>query len=209
MHNPLIYATKVIGQQQLPLVNLCQSKNETKRINQGLLGMFSRQIEKLKESFEEKLENTFEIYKDAIREHAYQSAMNNLEDDYVPVDEFIAEQDKVEVCNAIMHCSNSDIQVLKCLSNWLCMVYLLTSSQIFFFGLSIKLHISVLLPVKTLKRKVSELEGLTSSIRGLCAVPTVDQSCQTHPYKSTEAAGWYIIHKDVSALSFLRKCPLV
>lgn len=95
--------------------------------------MCSRQIEELKESFEEKLENTFEIYKDAIRQHAYQSAMNNLEDDYVPFDEFIAEQDKVEVCNAIMHCSNSDIQSLKCLSNWLSMVYPLTSSQIFFF----------------------------------------------------------------------------
>lgn len=37
------------------------------------------------------------MYKDAIKEHAYQSAMNNLEDDYVPLDEFIAEQEKVEV----------------------------------------------------------------------------------------------------------------
>ncbi|KAM3593679.1 uncharacterized protein V6R79_019026 [Siganus canaliculatus] len=57
----------------------------------------SRQIEELKESYQEKLENTFEMYKDAIREHAYQSAMNNLEDDYVPLDEFISEQQKVEV----------------------------------------------------------------------------------------------------------------
>lgn len=38
------------------------------------------------------------MYKDAIKEHAYQSAMNNLEDDYVPIDEFIAEEEKVEVC---------------------------------------------------------------------------------------------------------------
>lgn len=56
----------------------------------------SREIEELKESYQEKLENTFEMYKDAIKEHAYQSAMRNLEDDYVPLDEFTAEQEKVE-----------------------------------------------------------------------------------------------------------------
>ncbi|XP_060950304.1 kinesin-like protein KIF20A [Limanda limanda] len=56
----------------------------------------SRQIDELKESYQEKLENTFEMYKDAIKEHAYQSAMNNLQDDYVPLDEFIAEEEKVE-----------------------------------------------------------------------------------------------------------------
>ncbi|CAJ1081769.1 kinesin-like protein KIF20A isoform X1 [Xyrichtys novacula] len=56
----------------------------------------SQQIEELKESYQEKLENTFEMYKDAIKEHAYQSAMNNLEDDYVPLDEFLREQEKVE-----------------------------------------------------------------------------------------------------------------
>lgn len=66
-------------------------------INDILLSLFSRQIEELKESYQEKMENTFEMYKDAIKEHAYQSAMNNLEDDYVPLDEFIAEQEKVEV----------------------------------------------------------------------------------------------------------------
>ncbi|KAK1885193.1 Kinesin-like protein KIF20A [Dissostichus eleginoides] len=134
--------TKLLAERKRNLVQEMEIRNEMgnamlQQLMESLLGMFSRQIEELKESYGEKLENTFEIYKDAIREHAYQSAMNNLEDDYVPLDEFIAEQDKV----------------------------------------------------KTLKRKVSELEGLTSSIRGLCAVPTVDQSCQTHPYKSTEAAG--------------------
>ncbi|XP_024135423.1 kinesin-like protein KIF20A isoform X2 [Oryzias melastigma] len=55
-----------------------------------------RQLEELKESYEEKLEDTFEVYKEAIKEHAYQCAMNNLEDDYVPLDEFTAEQEKVE-----------------------------------------------------------------------------------------------------------------
>lgn len=55
------------------------------------------------------------MYKDAIKEHAYQCAMNNLEDDYVPLDEFIAEQGKVEVfyllggqCQwNIMYCFNA------------------------------------------------------------------------------------------------------
>ncbi|TDG97088.1 hypothetical protein EPR50_G00222430 [Perca flavescens] len=94
----------------------------------------TRQVEELKESYQVKLENTFEMYKDAFKEHAYQSAMNNLEDDYVPLDEFIAEQEKVEA----------------------------------------------------LKRKVSELETLTSSVKGsICSRPTVDQLCQT---KATEAA---------------------
>uniref|UniRef100_A0A3B3ZIZ3 Kinesin-like protein n=1 Tax=Periophthalmus magnuspinnatus TaxID=409849 RepID=A0A3B3ZIZ3_9GOBI len=56
----------------------------------------SREMEELKESYQEKLENTFEMYKEAIKEHAYQSAMRNLEDDYVSLDEFTAEQEKVE-----------------------------------------------------------------------------------------------------------------
>ncbi|XP_057680655.1 kinesin-like protein KIF20A isoform X2 [Corythoichthys intestinalis] len=58
--------------------------------------LHSQQIEELKESYQEKMENTFEMYKDAIKEHAYKSAMSNLEDDYVPLDKFIAEQEKVE-----------------------------------------------------------------------------------------------------------------
>nr|XP_020477570.1 kinesin-like protein KIF20A isoform X2 [Monopterus albus] len=56
-----------------------------------------REVEELKEGYQEKLENTFEMYKEAIKAHAYQSAMNSLEDNYVHVDEFIAEQEKVEV----------------------------------------------------------------------------------------------------------------
>uniref|UniRef100_UPI003AAF75E7 kinesin-like protein KIF20A n=1 Tax=Centroberyx gerrardi TaxID=166262 RepID=UPI003AAF75E7 len=56
----------------------------------------SRQMAELKESYQEKLENTFEMYKDAIKEHAYQCAMNRVEDNYVPLDEFIAEQEKAE-----------------------------------------------------------------------------------------------------------------
>ncbi|XP_039982649.1 kinesin-like protein KIF20A [Xiphias gladius] len=111
----------------------------------------SRQIEELKESYQEKLENTFEMYKDAIKEHAYQSAMNNLEDDYVPLDEFIAEQEKVEV----------------------------------------------------LRRRVSELETLTSSARGASAAPSVDRSCQTQPSKAPEAAG-----DDRHARLYREKCAV-
>ncbi|XP_015230453.1 PREDICTED: kinesin-like protein KIF20A [Cyprinodon variegatus] len=55
-----------------------------------------RQIEELKESYAEKLEDTFEMFKDAIKEHAYQCAMNDLEDNYVPLDEFTEEQEKAE-----------------------------------------------------------------------------------------------------------------
>ncbi|XP_028289330.1 kinesin-like protein KIF20A [Parambassis ranga] len=55
-----------------------------------------RQMEELKESYQDKLENTFEMYKDVIKEYAYQRAMNDLEEDYVPMEEFVAEQEKVE-----------------------------------------------------------------------------------------------------------------
>ncbi|XP_069007202.1 kinesin-like protein KIF20A [Embiotoca jacksoni] len=71
----------------------------------------TRQIEELKESYQEKLENTFEMYKDAIKEHAYQSAMNNLEDDYVPLDEFITEQEKVDALRRKVSQLSSDREV--------------------------------------------------------------------------------------------------
>ncbi|KAL0961667.1 hypothetical protein UPYG_G00353000 [Umbra pygmaea] len=56
----------------------------------------NRQVAKLKDSYQEKLENTFDIYKDALKDHAYQRALERVEDNYVPLDEFIAEQEKVE-----------------------------------------------------------------------------------------------------------------
>lgn len=52
----------------------------------------------MKESYEEKLESKFEMYKEAIKKHAYMCAMEQIEEHYVPVEEFIAEQAKVEVC---------------------------------------------------------------------------------------------------------------
>lgn len=68
-------------------------------------------MEELKESYQERLENTFDMYKDAIKEHAYQCAMNRVEDDYVPVEEFIAEQENAEVqYNRMSHVSDSQIK---------------------------------------------------------------------------------------------------
>uniref|UniRef100_A0A6J0V706 Kinesin-like protein n=1 Tax=Pogona vitticeps TaxID=103695 RepID=A0A6J0V706_9SAUR len=57
---------------------------------------WSKRLEDLKESYEEKLESKFEIYKEAIKKHAYMCAMEQIEEHYVPVEEFIAEQAKVE-----------------------------------------------------------------------------------------------------------------
>ncbi|KFP06148.1 Kinesin-like KIF20A, partial [Calypte anna] len=53
-------------------------------------------LEDLKDSYEEKLESKFEMYKEAIKKHAYMCAMEQIEDHYVPVEEFLAEQEKVE-----------------------------------------------------------------------------------------------------------------
>lgn len=58
---------------------------------------FSRQIADLKESYEEKMDSTFEMYKEALKEHAYQCALERLNDDYVPVDAYTEEQDRVKV----------------------------------------------------------------------------------------------------------------
>ena len=51
----------------------------------------------LKESYDDKLENTFEMYKEAFKEHAYQCAMARIGENFVPINEFIAEEEKVEV----------------------------------------------------------------------------------------------------------------
>ncbi|XP_029313714.1 kinesin-like protein KIF20A [Cottoperca gobio] len=141
--------------------NLVQEMEVRKEMGDAMLQQLmeseelrTQQIDQLKESFQEKLENTFEIYKDAIKEHAYQSAMNNLEDDYVPLDEFIAEQEKVEA----------------------------------------------------LKRKVSALESSTSTTVGVCAVPTVVQSCQTRASKATEATEATEDHR--SKWLYKEKCAL-
>ncbi|NXY12740.1 KI20A protein, partial [Atrichornis clamosus] len=53
-------------------------------------------LEDMKDSYEEKLESKFEMYKEAIKKHAYLCAMEQIEDHYVPIEEFLAEQEKVE-----------------------------------------------------------------------------------------------------------------
>ncbi|NXV82419.1 KI20A protein, partial [Atlantisia rogersi] len=53
-------------------------------------------LEDMKDSYEEKLESKFEMYKEAIKKHAYMCAMEQIEDHYVPMEEFLAEQEKVE-----------------------------------------------------------------------------------------------------------------
>ncbi|POI28343.1 hypothetical protein CIB84_007907, partial [Bambusicola thoracicus] len=57
----------------------------------------NNRLEDMKDSYEEKLESKFELYKEAIKKHAYMCAMEQIEDHYVPIEEFIAEQEKVEV----------------------------------------------------------------------------------------------------------------
>uniref|UniRef100_A0A7M4FFJ6 Kinesin-like protein n=1 Tax=Crocodylus porosus TaxID=8502 RepID=A0A7M4FFJ6_CROPO len=57
---------------------------------------WSKRLEDVKESYEDKLESKFEMYKEAIKKHAYMCAMEQIEDHYVPIEEFIAEQEKVE-----------------------------------------------------------------------------------------------------------------
>ncbi|KAF4803213.1 Kinesin-like protein KIF20A [Turdus rufiventris] len=61
-----------------------------------LKGFHINRLEDLKDSYEEKLESKFEMYKEAIKKHAYMCAMEQIEDHYVPIEEFLAEQEKVE-----------------------------------------------------------------------------------------------------------------
>nr|XP_055073052.1 kinesin-like protein KIF20A isoform X1 [Misgurnus anguillicaudatus] len=58
--------------------------------------LHSRQVMDLKESYEEKMESTFDMYKEALKEHAYQCALERLEEDYVPIEEFNEEQERVK-----------------------------------------------------------------------------------------------------------------
>lgn len=58
--------------------------------------VLSRQMEDLKESYEEKMDSTFEMYKEALKEHAYQCALERLEEDYIPIEEYSEEQERVK-----------------------------------------------------------------------------------------------------------------
>ncbi|KAK2914216.1 hypothetical protein QQF64_029816 [Cirrhinus molitorella] len=58
--------------------------------------LHSRQMVDLKESYEEKMDSTFEMYKEALKDHAYQCAMERLEEDYIPIEEYNEEQERVK-----------------------------------------------------------------------------------------------------------------
>ncbi|RLW13095.1 hypothetical protein DV515_00000270 [Chloebia gouldiae] len=62
----------------------------------GCICIHVNRLEDMKDSYEEKLESKFEMYKEAIKKHAYMCAMEQIEDHYVPIEEFLAEQEKVE-----------------------------------------------------------------------------------------------------------------
>ncbi|NXE63511.1 KI20A protein, partial [Calcarius ornatus] len=63
---------------------------------QPTLRLKGNRLEDMKDSYEEKLESKFEMYKEAIKKHAYMCAMEQIEEHYVPIEEFLAEQEKVE-----------------------------------------------------------------------------------------------------------------
>ncbi|GAB0182389.1 kinesin-like protein KIF20A [Grus japonensis] len=66
-----------------------------------LKGFHINRLEDMKDSYEEKLESKFEMYKEAIKKHAYMCAMEQIEDHYVPIEEFLAEQEKVELIKSL------------------------------------------------------------------------------------------------------------
>ncbi|XP_066480508.1 kinesin-like protein KIF20A [Tiliqua scincoides] len=57
---------------------------------------WSKRLEDMKESYEDKVESKFEMYKEAIKKHAYMCAMEQIEEHYVSIEEFMAEQAKLE-----------------------------------------------------------------------------------------------------------------
>ncbi|XP_047424378.1 kinesin-like protein KIF20A [Mugil cephalus] len=104
--------TKLLAEQRK---NLAQEIEIRKEMGDAMLQQLmvneklrTQQIEELKESYEDKLEYTLEMYKDAIKEYAYESALKDLEEDYVPLDELTAEQEKVEV----LRCKVSELEIL-------------------------------------------------------------------------------------------------
>lgn len=95
--------TKLLAERKKNLVQEIEIRNEMgNAMLQQLMEseeLRSRQVAELKEGYQEKMENTFDMYKDALKEHAYQCALDRVEDDYVPLDVFLAEQQKVEELN--------------------------------------------------------------------------------------------------------------
>ncbi|XP_067108102.1 kinesin-like protein KIF20A [Osmerus mordax] len=95
--------TKLLAERKKNLIQEIEIRNEMgdAMLQQLMEGeeLQNRQMAEMKESYQEKMENTFEMYKDALKEHAYQCALARVEDDYVPLAVLFAEQDKVEELN--------------------------------------------------------------------------------------------------------------
>ncbi|XP_056128315.1 kinesin-like protein KIF20A isoform X2 [Rhinichthys klamathensis goyatoka] len=64
--------------------------------------LHSRQLEDLKESYEEKMDSTFDMYKEALKEHAYQCALERLEEDYIPIDEYNEEHERAKALEKLV-----------------------------------------------------------------------------------------------------------
>lgn len=45
------------------------------------------------------MDSTFEMYKEALKEHAYQCALERLEEEYVQIEEYTTAQDRAKVCS--------------------------------------------------------------------------------------------------------------
>ncbi|XP_077052844.1 kinesin-like protein KIF20A [Siphateles boraxobius] len=80
--------------------------------------LHSRQLMDLKESYEEKMDSTFEMYKEALKEHAYQCALERLEEDYIPIEEYSEEQERAKALEKLVFeleqgCQCSGPQALK------------------------------------------------------------------------------------------------
>ncbi|XP_031439664.1 kinesin-like protein KIF20A isoform X2 [Clupea harengus] len=92
--------TKLLAERRKNLVQEIQIRKEMgDAMLQQLMDseeQHSRQMALLKQGYEEKLDNTFELYKDALKEHAYQCAVERLEEDYIPIEEYNTAQKELK-----------------------------------------------------------------------------------------------------------------
>ncbi|XP_075440349.1 kinesin-like protein KIF20A isoform X2 [Ascaphus truei] len=92
---------KLIAERQSKLILELQIRKEMgEAMYQQMVDLdetWSKRFEDLKETYDEQLETRLELYKQAIKNHAYHHAMEEIEEHYVPFEEFEEEQGKVEV----------------------------------------------------------------------------------------------------------------
>nr|XP_033790550.1 kinesin-like protein KIF20A isoform X2 [Geotrypetes seraphini] len=91
---------KLSAERQSKLVQELQIRKEMgEAMFQQMLELeetWSKICEEEREKSEQLLEKRFEMYRNAIKHHAYHCAMEEVEDNYVPVEEFLAEQEQVK-----------------------------------------------------------------------------------------------------------------